>query len=200
MSHPEVVITLVIFKISNEKLVFLSEQKQLIKRAITQEKDLDDIAKDIFHNVTKIPLHKNYTEQLYTFSQKNKREIAVVYYVLLPDTNISLTENLSWIPVENVGKRDPNFPIISYAVQRLRWKIEYTNVVYSLLPETFTLSELQKLYETILNQPLDKRNFRKKILSLGFLKATNQKKIGNARPALLYRFKKREPQIIQIFS
>lgn len=198
MPHPEVCITLVIFKIHDGKLFVLFDEKHLIKRSITQEKDLDDIAKDIFCTVTKIPLHKNYTEQLYTFSQK--KEIAVVYYVLLPDIHIALTENLSWVPVEKVGKRDINFPIISYAVQRLRWKIEYTNVVYSLLPETFTLSELQKLYETILNQPLDKRNFRKKILSLGFLKATNQKKIGNARPALLYKFKKREPQIIQIFS
>lgn len=198
MEKQQVVITLVIFKICDEKLVFLSEEKQLIKRAVTEEKDLDELAKHIFSSVTNISLQKNYIEQLYTVFEK--KAVEIVYYILLPETIMITKDNLRWIEISKVGKRDSNFPIISYAVQRLQWKIEYTNVVYSLLPETFTLSELQKIYEIILDQKLDKRNFRKKILSLDFLKVTNQKKIGNSRPAQMYRFKKREPQIVKIFS
>ncbi|HSW88446.1 MAG TPA: hypothetical protein VLG12_04755 [Candidatus Saccharimonadales bacterium] len=203
----ENVISLVVFRIHEGKLVVLLENKRLLTSPIVDEKDLDDIAKHVFSTVTKIALHKNYIEQLYTFFHKKalpagrqEKEIAVVYYILLPENNIVLSENLVWQEVKSIGEGNSDFSIIAYALQRLRWKIEYTNVVYSLLPEMFTLSELQKVYEIILGQSLDKRNFRKKILSLDFLKATNEKRISNSRPAQMYRFKKREPQLIKIFS
>jgi 8-oxo-dGTP diphosphatase len=89
--------------------------------------------------------------------------------------------------------------MLQYALQRLRWKLEYTNIVYSLLPRDFTLTELQRVYETILDRPLDKRNFRKKMLSLGMLQATpSVVKIGAHRPARLYRFRRRSPMIIEV--
>ena len=91
--------------------------------------------------------------------------------------------------------------IIKYAVQRLQWKIEYTNVVYSLIPFEFTLSRLQTTYEAILGKTLDKRNFRKKILSLGLLKKTGKILKGfKARPALVYGFRKRTPVMVKVFS
>jgi 8-oxo-dGTP diphosphatase len=89
--------------------------------------------------------------------------------------------------------------MLEYALRRLRWKLEYTNIVYSLLPRDFTLTELQRVYEIILDRPLDKRNFRKKMLSLGLLQAMPRlAKIGAHRPARLYRFRRRRPMIIEV--
>ena len=59
--------------------------------------------------------------------------------------------------------------VAAYARQRLEWKLAYTNVVWSLLPRRFALTELQKVYEAVLDRKLDKRNFRKKILALGLV-------------------------------
>jgi 8-oxo-dGTP diphosphatase len=83
--------------------------------------------------------------------------------------------------------------ILQYAVRRLRAKAGYSNIVYGLLSEQFRLSELQNMYEAILNQKLDKRNFRKRMLSTGLLQETGKKEIAGAhRPAMLYKFKKKE--------
>src|SRR5205823_807731 len=89
--------------------------------------------------------------------------------------------------------------MVRYGVQRLRYKLEYTNAVYSLLPERFTLSDLQESYEAILGRKLDPRNFRKRILSLGLLASTGEVRRGEAhRPARLYRFRDRTPRVIQV--
>lgn len=83
--------------------------------------------------------------------------------------------------------------ILEYALKRLRYKLEYTTVGFQLLPKEFTLTELQKVYEIILKKSLDKRNFRKKILSLNLLEPIPQKIFKGAhRPAQLYTFKKKE--------
>jgi 8-oxo-dGTP diphosphatase len=83
--------------------------------------------------------------------------------------------------------------IVQVALDRLRGKLEYSNIVYALLPAQFRLSELQKVYETILDTKLDKRNFRKKILSLDLVEATPQvDRSGAHRPAQLFRFKQNE--------
>ncbi len=80
--------------------------------------------------------------------------------------------------------------ILAAAVERVRSKLAYTNLAYSLLSETFTFQELQRIYETVLGKPLDKRNFRKKYLSLDLIEATDEvRKGGRHRPARLYRFK-----------
>jgi hypothetical protein len=122
-----------------------------------------------------IPFH-GYCEQLYTFADKSGFDITIVYYFL--------TEG-DW--ENHLENQDAD--IVSYAIQRLRWKIEYTSVVQHLLPKEFTLSELQLVYEAILGKRLDKRNFRKKILSLGILGDTKKKRtLGRARPAEVYTF------------
>jgi 8-oxo-dGTP diphosphatase len=94
-------------------------------------------------------------------------------------------------------KRDPRTRVITVAyfalvisLRRLRNKLEYTAVGLELLPPAFTLTELQNLYEAILNERLDKRNFRKKVLSIGILQPTKSYKKGGHRPAMLYRFKR----------
>ena len=79
--------------------------------------------------------------------------------------------------------------ILTYALRRLRYKLEYTAVGFELLPETFSLSELQKTYEMILGETLDKRNFRRRILQGGIIEATEDYRSGEGRPARLYRYR-----------
>ncbi|HKR21039.1 MAG TPA: hypothetical protein VJS17_00540, partial [Pyrinomonadaceae bacterium] len=78
--------------------------------------------------------------------------------------------------------------ILNYALERLRNKLEYTTVGFQLLPEKFTLSELQSVYEAILGKKLDKRNFRRKMSVLKILKPLTEYRRGGQRPAQLYRF------------
>jgi 8-oxo-dGTP diphosphatase len=143
-----------------------------------------------------------YLEQLYTFDAPPgpAQPAPVVAYFALVDANrVHLEERPSWTPAWfPVCNLPPlafdNNVIVSYALKRLRAKLGYSNVVYSLLPEHFTLTQLQSVYEAIAGHPLDKRNFRKRILSLGFLSPTGETRLGGAhRPAHLYRFSHREP-------
>ncbi|HQL38799.1 MAG TPA: hypothetical protein PKV95_04915, partial [Anaerolineaceae bacterium] len=71
----------------------------------------------------------------------------------------------------------------------LRYKLEYTAVGFELLPETFSLSELQRTYEIILGEKLDKRNFRRRILEAGVIEPTNVQRMGEGRPARLFRYR-----------
>jgi len=83
------------------------------------------------------------------------------------------------------------------ALARLRNKINYTTVGFQLLPKRFTLTELQRSYEVILGQRLDKRNFRRKMLQLGIFKGTSEFRVnGRQRPAQLYKFT--EPKVIKL--
>lgn len=87
--------------------------------------------------------------------------------------------------------------IINYAHERLQSKIAYTNAVHALLDPLFTLSELQTVYEAILGRTLDKRNFRKKFLSLDLIHATNEyRREGAHRPAQLYTFNSQELEVL----
>ena len=89
-----------------------------------------------------------------------------------------------------------NEAVIDYALHRLRAKLDYSNVAYSLLPAEFTLSQLQRVYEAILARPLDKRNFRKRMLSLGIIEPTGRTTVeGRHRPAQLYAFRERRPVV-----
>ena len=196
MQKSTVKITLVAFSIIEDMLTVYMHHNVLPTEIISDKATLEEQVEEIFHKNLGFALGNNYVEQLYTISP-NKNEIAIVYYVLVSDGAHQEKEQQNWLPVLQKTKQDKE--IISYALQRLRWKIEYTNVVYSLLPKTFTLSDLQKAYEIILGKKLDKRNFRKKILSLHFLKATRKKRIDNARPAQMYTFTKRTPQIVKVF-
>ncbi|MBI3330461.1 MAG: NUDIX hydrolase [Nitrospinae bacterium] len=150
-----------------------------------------------------------YLEQLYTFSNPNRdphgHVVSVAYFALVNSDQINLRVpgkcvNIGWVPVETPPPLAyDHADMLEYALQRLRWKLEYTNIVYNLLPRDFTLTELQRVYEIILDRPLDKRNFRKKMLSLGLLQATPRvAKKGPHRPARLYRFRRRTPMIIEV--
>lgn len=150
-----------------------------------------------------------YLEQLATFDAPARdpfgRVVSVAYFALVPDDGIELatTDKYAGVKWQEIGGAKrlayDHDRILAAAVARLRAKLEYTNVVWSLLPETFTLSELQGVYEAILGRALDKRNFRKKILSVGLLKSTGKKRADGAhRPAELYRFRRRELSYIDV--
>ena len=79
--------------------------------------------------------------------------------------------------------------IIAYALRRLRYKLEYSAAAFQLLPEEFSLSELQDTYEVILGEKLDKRNFRRRILEAGVIEPTPHRRSGEGRPARLYRYR-----------
>ncbi len=191
------VIKIVAFTVVEDKLRIFLNKGLLPQGELQDDESLDAGALRIFKKVLPILPKESYLEQLYTFSKA--RNIEVVYYILLPGYTLKPLAN--WYSLERSDlARQEDKEIISYAVQRLQWKIEYTNVVYSLLPKEFTLSELQLTYEAILGKELDKRNFRKKILSLKLLKDTGKKRTGTvARPASVYEFRKRSPVRVKVF-
>jgi 8-oxo-dGTP diphosphatase len=141
-----------------------------------------------------------YVEQLYTFDALGRdprgQILSVTYFALVPRDNVIIqntlrTESPEFIPITDLPQlafdhRD----IINYAHKRLADKVKYTNIIHSLIPKYFTLTELQKTFEAILGSRIDKRNFRKKIIGLGLITATKKMRRGTRqRPALLYRFK-----------
>ncbi len=191
------VVKLVIFSIIDNQLrVFLTDDK-LPSKKLNQGQSLDSKARKIFGKEIGTRIGNSFVEQLYTV--EGKRNIDVIYYILRHIDSIPSNKLASFIHFGKISKKIKDVGIIKYAVQRLRWKIEYTNVVYSLLPEEFTFSELQSIYEAILGRTLDKRNFHKKIFSLKILKSTKHKKmIGRARPAEMFSFKQKELSYVEI--
>jgi 8-oxo-dGTP diphosphatase len=141
-----------------------------------------------------------YLEQLYTFGEPDRdprtRVITVVYYALVDAAQITVRPGADgaerrWFSLYDLPPLAfDHATILSYTLQRLQGKLEYTTIGFQLLPLAFTLRELQEVYEAILHRPLEKRNFRKKILATGLLEPTDQTKMeGPHRPARLYRFR-----------
>jgi 8-oxo-dGTP diphosphatase len=142
-----------------------------------------------------------YLEQLYTFGDPQRdprgRVITVAYVALVPEEVVARAGDeaaaAAWHSVSSLpALAFDHAEIIQYALKRLRYKLEYTAVGFELLPDEFTLSELQAAYEIVLGETLDKRNFRRRILEAGILVETNRFREGEAqgRPARLYRYRK----------
>lgn len=140
-----------------------------------------------------------YLEQLYTFGDPGRdprgRVVTVAYYALVPSGRSPLlagtdAASAAWFTVAELPKLAfDHAGILDYAVNRLRGKLEYSNVGYELLPEKFTLTALQVLHEAILGRKLDKRNFRRKVLGMGLLKPLKEKLATGRKPAELYSFR-----------
>jgi 8-oxo-dGTP diphosphatase len=158
----------------------------------------------------KTGLSEVYLEQLYTFSDPARdpggRCISVAHLALIPPTaQLRTTDKYSgigWFPAERLPPLAFDHRAISAAaIRRLRAKLEYTNVAYSLLPLQFTLGELQRLYEAILGKPLDARNFQRRIQVIGLVEETGHMRTGQAhRPARLFRFRVRKPMEIAVLA
>jgi len=143
-----------------------------------------------------------YLEQLYTFGtlQRDPRErvVTVAYYALakLSDHRIRAATDalgVGWFSLDELPVLAfDHSHILELAVERLRGKVRYAPVGFELLPPRFSLTQLQRLYEIILGAELDKRNFRKKILSMDLLVETDELEKGvRHRAARLYRFDRR---------
>ncbi len=139
-----------------------------------------------------------YVEQLYTFSrsQGTQREIVISYLGLFSPETFRREGGaaLTWTPAtDTVGVDEIERMVLEYALVRLRAKLGYTNIAFHLVPSTFTISELQHVYESILGQPMDKRNFRRRMIASGILTQTDEtRREGSHRPAMLYRFSEQD--------
>jgi 8-oxo-dGTP diphosphatase len=144
-------------------------------------------------------LARVYLEQLFTFGELDRdprgRVVSVAYYglVKLSDHRIRAAtdaRNVGWFAVsETPTLAFDHDRILEAALARLKGKVRYQPIGFELLPPKFTLSQLQHLYEVILEADLDKRNFRKKILAMGILEELDEVEQDVAhRAARLYRF------------
>lgn len=140
-----------------------------------------------------------FLEQLYTFGTVNRdpreRVVSVAYYALVPlaehpPTGATDASDAAWFPAAKPpALAFDHAEILAIGLERLRGKVRYEPIGFELLPEKFTLSQLQHLYEAVLQTEFDKRNFRKKILSMELLiPLDEQSRTGAHRPAQLFRF------------
>jgi 8-oxo-dGTP diphosphatase len=145
-----------------------------------------------------------YLEQLFTFDDLDGEagSVAVSYFALVDARRVRLRAEAAWEPAWFSTGALPdlafeNVKVIDYAITRLRNKLEYTNVAYSLMPESFTLSDLQAVYESIFGRRFDKRNFRRRMLSENIIRPTGRTLARGAhRPAELYEFTSRQPMAL----
>lgn len=144
-----------------------------------------------------------FLEQLYTFGEIDRdpreRVVTVAYYALVNlqghDVQAATdARNAAWFSVNDPpALAFDHQRVLAAALERLRGKVRYKPIGFELLPAKFPLRDLQRLYETVLDRELDKRNFRKKILSMGILVELNEiEKDVAHRAAKLYRFDKKK--------
>lgn len=139
-----------------------------------------------------------FLEQLFTFGDPTRdprgHVVTVSYFALIASDKLSLlagadAADAQWFPVQKIPMLAfDHRQIFDCAMERLRNKLEYTTVGFQLLPQKFTLTELQSVYEAILQRRLDKRNFRRKLSLLGIVKPLKEWRHTGRKPALLFRF------------
>lgn len=145
----------------------------------------------------------NYFEQLYSFGDINrdyrKRVVSVAYLALLNPKNYQLkadtdAKDAQWFSIDEIPKLafDHN-EIIEKGLKRLKAKINYQPIGFELLSKEFPFSDLENLYQTILGEKIDRRNFRKKILGFDILVETDKMQSSKSgRPAKLFRFNQKK--------
>jgi len=120
------------------------------------------------------------------------------YFALIPEEADALTPDARWFPIRDGRLKEKlafdHGDILASAIQRLRNKVEYTSLPAYLMPQEFTLPDLQRVYEIVLDRPLEKSAFRTRILSADMIEPVAKMRRGPNRPAQLYRLRKgREP-------
>jgi len=153
-------------------------------------------------------LNGAYLEQLFTFGDPSRDPIAHVVsvaYMALVDTPCRVSAccakyaGAQWCEVAALPPLAYDHAIVAgYALKRLRAKLEYTNIAVHLLPPSFTFAELEELYAKLLERPLDRRNFRRRIMAAGLLRPLGRMRYGAHRPATLYAFAQRSLQMIEM--
>lgn len=173
---------------------------------IEQGEDLDDAARRELKEETGLEPDRVYLEQLYTFGRAGRdprlRVITVAYYALVrPDlapfvkAGGDATE-ADWFEVAKVAQLGLAFDhqeIVEKALERIRGKLDYTNIAFDLVPATFTIPELRHVHGIVLGKPMDPGNFRRSFnrwLEEGRLEQAPGKRITTSKPAAVYRFKR----------
>jgi 8-oxo-dGTP diphosphatase len=205
--HPAVTTDVVLFTIQDERLEVL-----LIRRGsepfkgrwalpggfVDIDEDLLACAKRELEEETGVT--GIYLEQLYTFGTPDRdpreRVISVTYYALVPRERLTIraasdAEAVTWFPFQQLPPLAfDHEQIVAMARERLAAKLEYSTIALQFMPERFTLTQLQSVYEVVLGQRLDKRNFRRRILALNCIGECGEwLRQVNHRPAKLYRVK-----------
>ena len=197
----------IVFGYKNNSLyVLLIEQKfgsadkywALPGGLVKEDESLSDAVIRELHEETNVQL--TFMEQLYTFGDDINRDsrnrvISVAYYALVDASSLEIkadtdAERVQWFKIDEIPDLafDHNL-ILKTALTRLKAKLTYEPVGFDLLPQEFLFSDLENLYCTILEKEIDRRNFRKKILSYGFLDQTDHfSPVKSGRPAKLFRF------------
>ena len=180
----------------------LAEKWELPGSRVPEHKSLEETATESVLRLT--GLREAFLEQLYTYGDTQRhptgRLISVVYFAIIPAGAVHANANpapydldecgAKWFPVDDLPPLAMDHSeVVNYALRRLRYKLEYTAVGFQLLPENFSLSELQKTYEMILGEKLDKRNFRRRILEANIIEETVHLRSGEGRPARLFRYR-----------
>ncbi|WP_309608268.1 NrtR DNA-binding winged helix domain-containing protein [Flavobacterium sp.] len=142
----------------------------------------------------------NYLEQLYTFGDNVNRDsrnrvISVAYFALVDSTKFDIkadtdADKVQWFAITDIPKLafDHNM-IVKKAIERLKAKLSYQPIGFDLLPQKFLFSDLENLYCSILEKEIDRRNFRKKLMSFGVIEETSEfSSVKTGRPAKLFQF------------
>ncbi len=153
-------------------------------------------------------LSKAYLEQLFTFGDPSRdpkaHVVSVAYMALIANPAAVSTSSPKytggrWFEVSGLPALAYDHSVMArHAAGRLKSKLEYTNIACNLLPRTFAFAQLEALYGLILNRPIDRRNFRRRILAMGLLRRLPVKRRGAHRPAALYSFVRRSPQMVEM--
>src|SRR6187402_2929434 len=160
---------------------------------VSREESTDEAAIRVLHQLT--GMHDIYMEQLYCFSDVNRdaegRVISVAYFALINIADypeqMQREHEAKWFPLSETPELIFDHQhMVTKAKERLQQKVSNHPIGFELLPEKFTLPQLQNLYEAIYESPLDKRNFTRKILSLGILNKLNEKEKESSRKGAFY--------------
>lgn len=164
---------------------------------VNSDESVDAAASRLLFSLT--GLNHVFLEQLKAFGSLNRfpgqRVVTVAYYSLIRSNEVKLlagftASEVKWVSLETIGKLPYDHKeILDFGLSTLRNKVKQEPIGFSLLPQQFSLYDLQKIYEAILQIQLDKPNFRRKILKMGFLKKSTEKQtMVSHRAAQLYEF------------
>lgn len=194
-ASPAVDVRVAAFRIVDEALCVLVDQANpdgRLPRSVPRRGDSIDLqARESLRLHLGFP--ERYIEQLYTLAvvEEGIWRIVVSYVALIGAGDREKPATGHWAVVANLDLLEQGDALVlDYALFRVRSKLDYTTIGFNLLPEEFTLSELQSAYETVLGRKLDKRNFRRRMSALGILTVTGStRRDGSHRPARLYRYR-----------
>lgn len=164
---------------------------------VMDDESLEDAVKRELKEETGVKI--DYLEQLYSFGEPNRdprnRVVSVSYFGLVRPNHFTIkadtdAEAVQWFPINKTPKLAfDHRNILDMAKKRLQAKLQYQPIGFDLLNKEFPFSDLEQLYTTILENDIDRRNFRKKILSFGIVEQTDKiSQQGSGRPAKLFRF------------